>query len=88
MTQNLKITAGKKFKFFDHKLQFTYPALQNMKFLYFFYFFGVVFALLHPAEKDPCGSGSGSETLLKGLFGRRRCGLSFALGGQRIWADL
>jgi hypothetical protein len=45
-----------------------HPALRNMKFLYFFLFLWVIFALLDPdpdpaaqIKADPCGSGS--ETL-------------------------
>jgi hypothetical protein len=50
-------------------LKREHPALQNMKFLYFFQFMWVIFALLDPDPNqttqinvDPCGSGS--ETLV------------------------
>jgi hypothetical protein len=51
-------------------LKREHPALQNMKILDFFLFLWVIFALLDPdpdpatqINADPCGSGSGSETL-------------------------
>jgi hypothetical protein len=53
-------------------LKREHPALQNMKILYFFLFLWVIFALLDPdpdpatqINADPCGSGSGSETLIE-----------------------
>jgi hypothetical protein len=55
-------------------LKKEHPALQKMKILSFFLFFGVIFALLDPdpaaqINADPSGSGygSGSETLLYGM---------------------
>jgi hypothetical protein len=44
-------------------LKREHPALQHMKFLYFFLFLWVIFALLDPdsasqINADPCGSGS------------------------------
>jgi hypothetical protein len=55
-------------------LKKEHPALQNMKILYFFLFFWIIFPLLDPdpdpatqINADPCGSGYGSrsETLDK-----------------------
>jgi hypothetical protein len=50
--------------------QRDHPALQNMKIQYFLLFLWVIFALLDPdpatqINADPCGSGSGSATLLE-----------------------
>jgi hypothetical protein len=51
-------------------LKREHPALQNMKFLYFYLFLCVIFAILDPdpatqINADPCGSGS--KTLVLGL---------------------
>jgi hypothetical protein len=50
-------------------------AVQKMKIVSFFLFFGAIFALLDPdpdpaaqINADPCGSGSGYGTLLKRIF--------------------
>jgi hypothetical protein len=52
-------------------LKSEHPALQKMKILSYFLFFGVIFPLLDPdpdptaqINADPCGSGSRSETLV------------------------
>jgi hypothetical protein len=51
-------------------LKRQHPTLLNIKFLYFFYVFGS-FLPSSRQKKDSCGSRS--ETLIKGLCGRRRC---------------
>jgi hypothetical protein len=43
-------------------LKREHPALQKMKILSFFQFFGVIFALLDPDPEFVCGSGSGSNS--------------------------
>jgi hypothetical protein len=43
-------------------LKREHPALEKMKILSFFLFFGVIFALLDPDPQFVCGSRSGSST--------------------------
>jgi hypothetical protein len=57
-------------------LKREHPVLQNMKILDFFLFLWVIFALLDPdpdpatqINADPCGYGSGSETLVFSVHG-------------------